>query len=160
LADLDVSANSQLRHLHCGTNGIRALNLSHNPALHTLICIENQLTALDISNNTKLERLFCESNRISRIGIGNNGELLEITCDFNNLSIGQIQYIFKTMSGFRDGIMSIYGNPGADKFEQDIKEKEEKSIFLLGWQVKNEKPDINDLNIRKAYYLLIIPDED
>ena len=88
LTSLDVSHNTKLLYLICGTaimdgsaygipygNYISTLDVSHNPLLKVLWCPYNKLTTLDISHNLELTELGCYGNQITSLNTRLNTKL-------------------------------------------------------------------------------------
>lgn len=69
LTSLEVSNNTELKHLLCHNNNIQVLNLSANANLEVLDCSINQLARLDLSSNSKLEVLVCHNNQLAELSI-------------------------------------------------------------------------------------------
>ncbi len=86
LTALDVSANTQLVQLVCDFNQLTALDASANTLLDTLYCGSNQLTSLDVSANTQLTRLVCYHNQLTSLDVSANTQLAQLDCDSNQLT--------------------------------------------------------------------------
>ncbi|MDE5843866.1 MAG: hypothetical protein K2H44_00580 [Muribaculaceae bacterium] len=86
LTTLDVSKNTALTELYCGTSQLTTLDLSKNTALTTLYCHQNQLTMLDVSKNTALTVLKCSDNKLTTLDISKNTSLSYLGCYKNQLT--------------------------------------------------------------------------
>ena len=86
LSSLDVSNNTALTWLDCGSNQLSSLDVSNNTALTSLDCGGNQLSSLDVSNNTALTSLYCGYNQLSSLDVSNNTALTDLSCGSNQLS--------------------------------------------------------------------------
>lgn len=86
LENLDISNNTLLTELHCGSTKLASLDLSKNTELVLLYCTNNiHITSLDISHNTKLETLDCYWTNIQELDISNNIALTKLTCGNDKL---------------------------------------------------------------------------
>ena len=83
LTEFDLTHNSALTELWCGSNQLRELDLSQNTVLEWLNCSYNQLTSLDVSQNTKLEMLNCSYNQLTSLDIRWNTALTSLYCGDN-----------------------------------------------------------------------------
>jgi len=86
LTALDVTKNTQLTSLDCGSNTLSSLDVSKNTQLTGLGCESNNLSSLDISHNTQLTALSCFNNRLSNLDISHNTQLTRLSCRDNKLS--------------------------------------------------------------------------
>ncbi len=86
ITGLDISPNTELRHLRCNDNQINTLNASQNPKLKTLWCNNNQICNLDLSQSTELIELRCHNNQISYLDVSQSTKLIELWCFENQLS--------------------------------------------------------------------------
>ena len=62
---LDVSNNTLLTQLYCGSNNLSSLDVLQNTQLAWLYCYSNKLSSLDISKNTQLRGLYCHGNKFT-----------------------------------------------------------------------------------------------
>ena len=86
LDSLDLSKNTALTDLDCGSNQLTSLDVSKNTALTDLDCGSNQLTSLDVSNNTALTYLDCSSNQLTSLDVSKNTALTYLDCSSNQLT--------------------------------------------------------------------------
>ena len=86
LTSLDVSNNTALTYLDCSSNQLTSLDVSKNTALTYLDCSSNQLTSLDVSKNTALTDLYCVGNMLTSLDVSNNTALTGLQCAYNNLT--------------------------------------------------------------------------
>ena len=94
LTALDVTKNTQLTSLDCGSNTLSSLDVSKNTQLTGLGCESNNLSSLDISHNTQLTRLSCRDNKLSNLDISHNTQLTRLYCHGNNFSTAALDDIF------------------------------------------------------------------
>ena len=85
LSHLDVSFNTALKNIGCGSNQLSSLDVSNNPVLEVLDCPNNQISDLDVTNNTALIALGCSDNQLSNIDITHNRALEVLWCMNNQL---------------------------------------------------------------------------
>jgi Leucine-rich repeat (LRR) protein len=95
LTNLDISKNTELSYLDCGSdllsnlnsksNKLNTLDVSKNTALIYLNCDYNQLTNLNISKNTMLTKLSCIDNQLTSLNVSKNTVLTELLCSSNQL---------------------------------------------------------------------------
>lgn len=71
LKSLDVSKNTELKHLSCDNNQLTNINTNGASNLNILYCKNNQFTVLDVSYNENLRLLDCEGNPLERLDISN-----------------------------------------------------------------------------------------
>ena len=97
ITGIDVSHNTQLEFLDCGSNSLTALDVSNNKELVNIDvknntklewfdCKDNSLTSLDVTKNTQLKWLGCNDNSISMLDIKNNTMLRILYCYNNSLT--------------------------------------------------------------------------
>ena len=86
LTSLDVSHNTALERLDISLNQLTSLDVSHNTALIRLRCFSNQLTSLDVSKNSALEWLDCWDNQLTRLDVSKNITLERLNCSDNQLT--------------------------------------------------------------------------
>ncbi|MDR0559399.1 MAG: Ig-like domain-containing protein, partial [Prevotellaceae bacterium] len=86
LLDLDVSGNTALVYLDCGTNKLTNLDLSKNTALGYLDCSDNQLQSLDLSKNTALGYLNCSYNQLQSLDLSKIAAISYLDCSYNQLT--------------------------------------------------------------------------
>jgi Leucine-rich repeat (LRR) protein len=86
ITSLDVTSNTALKHLDCGSNELTSLDIAHNAALTSLSCSGNPLMSLDVSNNTALTSLECSYNQLTSLDVSNNTALTELSCSGNLLT--------------------------------------------------------------------------
>ena len=84
LTSIDVSGANSLTILDCSSNQLTSLDVSQNTALIDLFCYNNQLTSLDVSQNTALTGLYCSVNPLTSLDVSQNTALTDFFC-FNNL---------------------------------------------------------------------------
>ena len=80
LTSLDVSRNTALQRLDCGSCNLNALDVSKNTALTELDCYDNLLTVLDVSKNTELISLRCTWNLMTSLDVSNHTALTSLHC--------------------------------------------------------------------------------
>ena len=119
LTVLDVSKNTALTRLDCCRNQLTTLDISNNTALTYLECHTNQLTVLDVRNNSALTDLICFNNRLTDLDMSNNMELKHLSCHFNHLTTEALDETFTTLNDNMDmdsdeKRIYIGGNPGTD----------------------------------------------
>lgn len=85
LKKLDVSKNTKLKKLNCGSCALKSLDLSKNTRLTKLDCYGNRLTKLNLSKNTKLTELDCKWNNLTKLDLSRNTKLKTLVCDGNKL---------------------------------------------------------------------------
>lgn len=93
LTTLDLSKNAKLVWLNVFDNDLISLDLSHNTELTWLNCGENQLSALDVSKNTLIEELYCSANSLTTLALGENVALIGLECDTNDLEMLNVSQI-------------------------------------------------------------------
>lgn len=86
LTSLNVSGNTELKHLYCSKNALAALDLTKNLALEKLSCGENEFTTLDLSRNTNLKYLGFVNSKLSSMDLTYNTNLEELYFFGNNFS--------------------------------------------------------------------------
>lgn len=86
LETLDISNNTKLKTLRCGSTNITSLDLSKNLQLTYFDCVGIHITSLDVSNNTKLESLRCYWTDIQELDISKNTALTELVCSNEKLT--------------------------------------------------------------------------
>ena len=86
LSSLDISKNTALKYLLCGSNQLTQLDVSKNSALEYLLCGSNQLTQLDVSKNTALKYLSCNNNQLTQLDVSKNSALESLSCNNNQLT--------------------------------------------------------------------------
>ena len=91
---IDVSKNTQLERLSCGSNNLTSLDVSKNTQLTKLYCGSNKLTTLDVSKNTQLERLSCYKNRLSSLDVSKNTQLKTLSCHGNAFTTAALDAIY------------------------------------------------------------------
>lgn len=135
LTSLDISKNTKLTTLTCGTNQISELDVSALLNLERLECECCQLTSLDVSNNTKLTMLRCFGNEISELNVSALPELVELICRNNQLTSLDVSKNTKltdlTCSGNHLASLELSNNPALeDAFigEQTISETAAKML--------------------------------
>ncbi|MDE7289489.1 MAG: carbohydrate-binding domain-containing protein, partial [Oscillospiraceae bacterium] len=80
LIEIDVSKNTALTRLSCGSTSITSLNVSNNTSLTYLSCPRTQIMFLDVSNNTDLTELECCNTQITSLDVRNNRFLTILNC--------------------------------------------------------------------------------
>ena len=75
-----------LQTLNCETNSLSVLNVSKNTALVQLFCGSNSLATIDISKLIDLQIFWCQDNQLSNLDVTNNSNLISIVCGNNLLS--------------------------------------------------------------------------
>ena len=91
ITGIDVSHNTQLAFLDCGSNSITALDVSNNKELVNLGCGSNSLSSLDVKNNTKLEWFDCKDNSLTSLDVTKNTQLKWLGCNDNSISMLDIK---------------------------------------------------------------------
>ena len=91
ITGLDVSHNTQLAFLDCGSNSLTALDVSNNKELVNLGCGSNSLSSLDVKNNTKLEWFDCKDNSLTSLDVSHNTQLKWLGCNDNSISMLDIK---------------------------------------------------------------------
>lgn len=86
LTSLNVSGNTELKHLYCSKNALAALDLTNNLELEKLSCGENEFTTLDLSRNTNLKYLGFVNSKLSSMDLTYNTNLEELYFFGNNFS--------------------------------------------------------------------------
>ena len=86
LTAIDLSQNTQLKELNCGSNNLTTLDVSGCTPLEQLNCSSNQLTSLDVSHNTQLTELGCSYNQLSSLDVSGCTQLEWLNCRENNLT--------------------------------------------------------------------------
>jgi hypothetical protein len=81
---LDVSRNTELKYLDCGSAKLSSLDVSNNAKLTELYCQNNNLTTLDLSNNLALRILNCENNGLYNLLLWYCPQLTEATFEKGN----------------------------------------------------------------------------
>ena len=107
---MDVSKNTELTCLHCGSNQLTSLDVSANTALKELRCGWNQLKSFDMSNNTVLSLFDCRNNELDATALNAMFETLH-----NNT---------------KNKAIDIRGNPGTGDCDRNI-------ATAKGWTVLN-----------------------
>ena len=97
LTTLDVSKNVALEYLELGGNQLTTLDVSNNVALEYLGCGYNQLTTLDVSKNRMLTHLNCSYNQLTTLDVSHNTELRFLYCQYNLLTASALNDLFRTM---------------------------------------------------------------
>ena len=124
---LDVSRNTDLRHLRCRDNWLSELDLSANTSLSELDCSGCKLTALDISHNTKLKTLDCSSNKLETLDVSRNILLDNFRCFSNthllelDLSGNPLLVLEVIQGGFiREPYMNLILEPREARIDADV----------------------------------------
>ncbi|MBQ4820917.1 matrixin family metalloprotease [Aquimarina sp. MMG016] len=86
LSDLDLSANTNLIKIECGSNSMDSINLNGLTALEEFDGGSNDYTTLDFSTNTSLTKLYCDSNDLTALDVSNNTILTDLDCSNNALT--------------------------------------------------------------------------
>lgn len=86
MTSLDVSKNTKLVELECGSNQITSLDLSNNKDLEILACEANGIGALDVRHLTKLESLNCSWNPLNVLDVRQNDKLTYLNCSGTELT--------------------------------------------------------------------------
>ncbi len=123
---LDVSRNTDLRHLYCGANWLSELDLSANTALSTLECSGCKLTSLDISHNIKLKTLDCSSNKLETLDVSQNILLFNLKC-FSNTHLHELDFsgnpllVLRLIAGgfIREPYMNLLLDPKEARIDED-----------------------------------------
>ena len=80
----DLSRNTALKYLNCGSNGFTSLNLANNTALEKLCCRDNRLSHLSLLSNFALKKLDCEFNKMEQLFISYAPQLSEVAFEVGN----------------------------------------------------------------------------
>ena len=110
ITGIDVSHNTQLAFLDCGSNSLTALDVSNNKELVNLGCGSNSLSSLDVKNNTKLEWFDCKDNSLTSLDVTNNTQLQGLYCQDNNFTTEALDDIFCSLpdrKGTANGIAQL-----------------------------------------------------
>ena len=91
ITGIDVSHNTQLEFLDCGSNSLTALDVSNNKELVNLGCGSNSLSSIDVKNNTKLEWFDCKDNSLTSLDVTKNTQLKWLGCNDNSISMLDIK---------------------------------------------------------------------
>ena len=91
ITGIDVSHNTQLAFLDCGSNSLTALDVSNNKELVNLGCGSNSLSSIDVKNNTKLEWFDCKDNSLTSLDVTKNTQLKWLGCNDNSISMLDIK---------------------------------------------------------------------
>ena len=91
ITGIDVSHNTQLAFLDCGSNSLTALDVSNNKELVNLGCGSNSLSSIDVKNNTKLEWFDCKDNSLTSLDVTKNIQLKWLGCNDNSISMLDIK---------------------------------------------------------------------
>ena len=87
LTVIDMSDNPGLLYLACGWNyDLKTLNVSKNTALKYLSCGSYTSSGLDVSNNTALTYLDCSGCQFQSINVSRNPLLEYFSCLMNNIT--------------------------------------------------------------------------
>ena len=84
LCSPDLSRNTALKYLNCGSNGFTSLNLSNNTDLEKLCCRDNRLSHILLLSNFALKRLDCEFNEMEQLFICYAPQLSEAAFEAGN----------------------------------------------------------------------------
>lgn len=81
ITSLDLSKNTELTYLDCGNaHNLTSLNVSLNTKLERLTCCWTDIQELDVSKNTALTELVCSNEKLTSIDLSNNSELVRFEC--------------------------------------------------------------------------------
>lgn len=84
IKELDLSMLSKLEYLNCVFNDLSVLDLTHNPLLDTLLCGLNKLSSLDLSQCPGLTYVYAADNQLEELDLTQNTKLTRVLC-WNNL---------------------------------------------------------------------------
>ncbi|MFD2942580.1 T9SS type A sorting domain-containing protein [Flavobacterium notoginsengisoli] len=83
ISQLNVSKNTALKTLTCGSENLTTLNLTNNKNLVTLYAYNNKLTTLNTSTNTALETISINLNLLNSVDLQNNVNLTNLYLNSN-----------------------------------------------------------------------------
>ncbi len=86
LTNIDLSQNTELTYLWCGSNNLTSLDLTKNTKLIELSCFSNPLGSLDVTQNILLEELNCATNQLTSLDLTQNSALIELSCEDNEIN--------------------------------------------------------------------------
>ncbi|PZG40531.1 cell surface protein [Listeria ivanovii] len=86
LTTLDISKNTNLAILDCGSNLLTNIDISKNLELDEFKCNDNQLTNLDVSKNLNLGGIYCRNNQLTNLDVSKNPKLSTLQCEDNQLT--------------------------------------------------------------------------
>lgn len=69
MTSIDLSNNTLLDFLSCGSNKLTNLDVSTNTLLSHFSCDSNQLTSLDLTHNPHIGWLSCYSNHLTELDV-------------------------------------------------------------------------------------------
>ena len=150
LTALDLSHNTQLKVLDCGSNNLTNLNVSKNTQLTQLWCDHNNLTTLDISKNTQLNELFCPYNQLTTLDISKNTQLTKLYCWGNNFTTAALDAIYCALPAKMslDGakIFPLYESSSVAE-QNMVASTNAANATAKNWQVLKYKEDRNHTTI-------------
>ncbi|MDO5616254.1 MAG: T9SS type A sorting domain-containing protein [Cruoricaptor ignavus] len=117
-ADLDVTAQKNLRRFFAVGNQLEAIDISQNTALERLHIEDNKLTVLDLSGLEKLSWVSLVSNLVTDIILKDNLALRTILANNNQLKILNLQDGLD--SAF--GVINVTNNPDFEEIKKDCKD--------------------------------------
>ncbi|WP_301182143.1 leucine-rich repeat domain-containing protein [Listeria ivanovii] len=86
LTNIDISKNLELDEFKCNDNQLTNLDVSKNIALYLLYFDNNQLTDLDVSKNLNLGGIYCRNNQLTNLDVSKNPKLSTLQCEDNQLT--------------------------------------------------------------------------
>lgn len=86
LTNIDISKNLELDEFKCNDNQLTNLDVSKNIALYLLYLDNNQLTDLDVSKNLNLGGIYCRNNQLTNLDVSKNPKLSTLQCEDNQLT--------------------------------------------------------------------------
>ena len=86
ITSLDLSQNTALRKLYVNNTGISTLDLSANVLLDYLVCQQTQLSSLDISNNPLIDTVYGANCNMTSVSLGTNTNLETLSLASNDLT--------------------------------------------------------------------------
>ena len=154
LTAIDVSNNTQLTMLNCGSNHIRSLDVSYNTNLTDLSCSHNILSTIDVSNNPNLTTLSCSDNYLNSLDLSNNTRLERLYCYDNNFStqtLDDIYCILPDRMGKTNGVIC----PIKESSSQNISTvfaTNKANATAKNWKVQYFVGDNNDIPATSGTY--------
>ncbi|WCO01398.1 T9SS type A sorting domain-containing protein [Psychroserpens ponticola] len=92
IANLDVSANTQLIYLDCSANSLTSLDVSSNTQLQFLNCGINAIMILNLNQNSLLSNFYATNNQLTALSIRNGaGNIITNFNTINNPNLTCIQ---------------------------------------------------------------------
>lgn len=160
ITSLDVSKNTNLVELYCGSNGLKKIDISNNPLIEIFWCEDNAIRTLDLSKNTKLRVLGCVGNKLTKLDLSNNTDITGLQCGRNALKELDLSSVRKLMycGCYANQLKSLDVSFMRDLVQLDVSGNQLTELKLGSHQgMENLLLNGNDLNvadIRKCPTLL------